>query len=176
MLDMINDQAGSGVTVERVPPPSWASEVLAQAGQADLLVLPRGVRDGRGEYRSADLPAVKTLRAAGVNAGWAHQAPERTFVSEYGAKEEALAISLFVTQALGEASVVEVTRWLLGRVRQLLAGRPPSQDGPRVAVEVARLAVQGDRTDFEWVRIEGTDEERIADAFAPWLRGDPPPR
>jgi hypothetical protein len=120
------------VTVERMPLPTWANGLLATvASQADLLVLPRGVREGRGEYRSFDLPVVKMLRAAGVDAAWAHEGPERTFVAEYGAKEEALAISLFVTQALGEASVVEVARWLLGRIRQMLGGRPPSNSGQR---------------------------------------------
>jgi hypothetical protein len=96
------------VTVESVPLPDWASGVLAEAaGRADVLVLPRAVRDGRGEYRSTDLPVVKALRAAGVDADWAHQGPERTFVSEYGVKEDALVIALFVTQALGEESVVK---------------------------------------------------------------------
>jgi hypothetical protein len=124
ILHMSHDQAGSGVTVESVPLPEWASGVLPEAaGRAAVLVLPRAVRDGRGEYRSADLPVVKVLRAAGVDADWAHQGSERTFVAEYGVKEDALVIGLFVTQALGEESVVEVTRWLLGRIRQMLSPR-----------------------------------------------------
>ena len=164
------------VTVERVSLPAWADDVLAKAAnQADLLVLPRGVREGHGEYRSIDLPVVKILRAAGVDAAWAHQGPERTFDAEYGVKEEALAISLFVTQALGEASVVEVARWLLGRIREMFAGRPAGEGGPKVVVEVARLTMQGDRTDFEWLRVTGKDE-RIVDAVKPLLRGDPPPQ
>lgn len=173
---MIDDQTSSGVTIEQVPPPMWARGVLAKAtGQAELLILPRGVRDGRAEYRSIDLPVVKMLRAAGVDAAWAHRGSERTFEAEYGVKEDALAISLFVTQALGEASVVEVARWLLGRIRYMLGGRPPSKGGPPVVVEVARLTMQGDRTDFEWLRVTGKDE-RIVDAVRPLLRGDPPPR
>ncbi len=173
---MTYDQAVSGATVESVPLPDWASGVLAEAaGRADVVVLPRGVRDGRGEYRSADLPVVKALRAAGINADWAHQGPERTFVAEYGVKEDAFVIGLFVTQALGEESVVVVTRWLLSRIRQMLTGRTPSKDGPPVVVELVRLTVQGDRMDFERLRVTGKDEG-IVNAVAPLLRGDPPPR
>jgi hypothetical protein len=173
---MINDQTRSEVTIDQVLPPTWANDVLAKAtGQAELLILPRGMRDGRGEYRSIDLSVVKMLRAGGVDAAWAHQGPERTFGAEYGVKEDALAISLFVTRALGEASVVEVARWLLGRVRQMLGGRPSSEGGPPVVVEVARLTMQGDRTDFEWLRVTGKDE-RIVEAVRPLLRGDPPPQ
>jgi hypothetical protein len=173
---MISDQTSSEVTIDQVPPPTWASDVLAKAtGQAELLILPRDVRDGRAEYRSIDLPVVKMLRTAGVDAAWAHQGSERTFEAEYGVKEDALAISLFVSRALGEASVVEVARWLLGRVRQMLNGRPASEGDPSVVVEVARLTMQGDRTDFEWLRVEGKDE-RIVEAVRPLLRGDPPPK
>jgi hypothetical protein len=176
MLYMGYDRASSGVTVESVPLPEWASAVLPEAaGRADVLVLPRAVRDGRGEYRSADLPVVKVLRAAGVDADWAHQGPERTFVAEYGVKEDALVIGLFITQALGEESVVEVTRWLLGRIRQMLTGRTPSKDDSPVVIELVRLTVQGDRMDFERLRVTGKDEG-IMNAVAPLLRGDPPPR
>lgn len=174
---MSYDQPSSSVTVESVPLPEWAGSVLPEAaGRADVLVLPRAVRDGRGEYRSTDLPVVKALRAAGVHADWAHQGPERTFVAEYGVKDDALVIGLFVTQALGEESVVEVARWLLGRIRQILAGRTPSKDDPPVTVELVRLTVQGDRMDFERLRVTGKDEERIVNAVAPLLRGDSPPR
>jgi hypothetical protein len=173
---MSYDEASSGATVESVPLPEWASGVLAEAaGWADVLVLPRAVRDGRGEYRPTDLPVVKALRAAGVDADWAHQGPQRTFVAEYGVKEDALVIGLFVTQALGEESVVEVTRWLLGRIRQMLAGRTPTKDGSPVVVELVRLTVQGDRMDFERLRVTGKDEG-IVNAVVPLLRGDPPPR
>jgi hypothetical protein len=170
------DQASSGVTVESVPLPEWASGVLPEAaGRADVLVLPRAVRDGRGEYRSTDLPVVKALRAAGVDADWAHQGTERTFVSEFGVKEDALVVGLFVTQALGEESVVEVARWLLSRIRHMLVRRTPGKDGSPVVVELVRMTVQGDRTEFDWLRVTGKDEG-IVNAVAPLLRGDPPPK
>jgi hypothetical protein len=176
ILHLSYDQTSSGVTVELVPLPEWASGVLREAAsRTDVLVLPRAVRDGRGAYRSADLPVVKLLRAAGVDADWAHQAPDRTFLAEYGVKEDALVIGLFVTQALGQESVVEVTRWLLGRIRQMLTGRTPSKDGPPVVVELVRLTVQGDRLDLERLRVTGKDEG-IVNVVAPLLRGDPPPR
>jgi hypothetical protein len=35
--------------------------------------------------------------------------------------------------------------------------------------------MQGDRTDFLWLRVKGKDE-RIVEAVKPLLRGDPPPR
>jgi hypothetical protein len=177
---MIDDETASGVTVEQVSLPTWAGSVLVEAGgRADLVVLPRAVRDGRGEYRAVDLPVVKALRAAGVNADWAHEAAERTFASEYGAREDALVISLFVAQALGEESVVQVARWLLGRMRQLLARRLSHEGSPSVVVEVARLVVHGDRREIEGLRVTGTGEQgvaAVADAVASLLRGDPPPK
>jgi hypothetical protein len=176
---MIDDQTASSITVERVSLPPWAGSVLVEAGsRADLVVLPQAVRDRRGEYRTVDLPVVKALRAAGVNADWAHEAAERTFTSEYGAREDALAISVFVAQALGEESVVQVARWLLGRVRQLLAGRPPQENGPSVTVEVARLVAHGDRRELEGLRVTGRGEQgvdAVPDIVASLLRGDRPP-
>jgi hypothetical protein len=170
---MNDDEAGVAVIVEQVPVPIWERDLLlARADQADLLVLPRAVRDGRGEYRAADLPAVKALRGADVSVDWAHPASERTFASEFGA-EVAFTIGLFVAQALGEESVVVVARWLLARVRQALAARPQRVEGPRFVVEVARLKVDGNRREIEGLRVIGRDE-RIVDAVASLLRGDPP--
>jgi hypothetical protein len=37
------------------------------------------------------------------------------------------------------------------------------------------MTVQGDRTEFDWLRVTGKDEG-IVNAVAPLLRGDPPPR
>jgi hypothetical protein len=177
---MIDNETASGVTVEQVSLPTWAGSMLVEAGgRADLVVLPRAVRDGRGEYRAVDLPVVKALRAAGVNADWAHEAAERTFASEYGAREDVLVISLFVAQALGEESVVQVARWLLGRMRQLLAGRLSHEGSPSVVVEVARLVVHGGRREIEGLRVTGTGEQgvaAVADTVASLLRGDPPPK
>jgi hypothetical protein len=168
-------EPGAGVIVEQAPVPIWERDLLlARADRADLLVLPRTVRDGRGEYRAADLPAVKALRAADVSVDWAHPTSERTFASEFGA-EVPVAIGLFIAQALGEESVVVVARWLLARVRQALAARPQRVEGSMFVVEVARLKVDGKRREIEGLRVTGSDE-RIVHAAASLLRGDPPPK
>jgi hypothetical protein len=58
------------VVVERVPVPEWASDlILRRSDQADLLILPQRVRDGRGEYGMDDLVGVKALRAASAPTG-----------------------------------------------------------------------------------------------------------
>src|SRR5262249_8805877 len=112
-----NDKGSAGVVVERVGVPEWASDLLLRrAERADVLVLPQRVRDGRGEYGIDDLMGVKELRAAGIRADWAHAEPDdRTFVSEYSA-DVPVFVTLFVAQSLAQEGVVEVARWLLGRV------------------------------------------------------------
>jgi hypothetical protein len=172
---MNDEEIDAGVIVEQVPVPIWERDLLLdKAQQADLVILPRAVRNGRGEYSAADLPAVKALRAADVSVDWAHPASERTFASEFGA-EVAIAIGLFVAQALGEQSVVTVARWLLVRVRQALAARPQRVEGPAFVVKVDRLKVDGNRREIEGLRVTGRDE-RIVDAVASLLRGEPPPK
>lgn len=172
---MKGHETDAGVIVEDAPMPTWERDLLLdRAEQADLLVRPRAIRDGRGEYRAVDLPAVKALRAADVKVDWAHPASERTFASEFGA-EVPVAIGLFVAQALGEHSVVTVARWLLVRVRQALAVRPHGVRGAAFVVEVARLKVDGDRREIEGLRVTGRDE-RIVEAVASLLQWDPPPK
>jgi hypothetical protein len=168
----MNNEAVADVVVEQMPVPIWERDLLlARAEQADLLVLPRAVRDERGEYRVADVPGVKALRAADVSADWAHPASERTFASEFGA-EVAFAIGLFVAHALGEQSVAAVARWLLVRVRQALATRPPGVEAPPFVIEVARIKVDGDRREIEGLRVTGRDE-RIVEAVVALLRETP---
>jgi hypothetical protein len=168
----MSDDAVADVVVEQVPVPTWESDLLlARTEQVDLLVLPRTVRDERGEYRAADVPGVKALRAAGVSIDWAHAAPKRTFASEFGA-EVAFSIGLFVAHALGEQSVAAVARWLLVRVRQALATRPHGEEAPPFVIEVARLKVDGDRREIEGLRVTGRDE-RIVEALVALLRETP---
>jgi hypothetical protein len=169
---MDRDVIGADVTVEHVPVAPWKRDlVLERAQRADLLFLPRAVRDGRGEYRAADLPAVKALRRAGVSVDWAHPESERTFASEFSI-ELAVTIGWFVAQALGEESVQLVAKWLLVRVRHALAVGSPSG---RVVIEVDRLKVDGKRRAIEGLRVTGSDEQKIVDAVVSLLRGDPPP-
>ena len=132
------------VVVERVPVPEWANDLILQRpDQADLLILPQRVRDGRGEYGMDDLVGVKTLRAAGVRADWAHSEPEdRTIASEYSA-DVAVSVVLFVGQSLAQEGVVEAARWLLARVRQALSGRPDRKTSAPVVVQVNRLTLEG---------------------------------
>lgn len=169
----MNHGANADVVTEYVSIPTWKRDfLLANSGRADLLVLPRAVRDGRGEYPAPDLPAVKALRAAGVSIDWAHPAPERTFASEYSA-EVAVVIGLFVAQALGQEAVVQVSKWLLARVQQALAGRSQSMKRSTLVIEVDRLKVVGDRREVEGLRVTGTDERVVAEA-ASLLCGGPP--
>jgi hypothetical protein len=54
------DETDAGVIVEDAPMRTWERDLfLDGAEQADLLVRPRAVWDGRGEYRAIDLPAVR---------------------------------------------------------------------------------------------------------------------
>src|SRR6266700_3133014 len=150
------------VTVERVPVPEWANDlILRRPDQVDLLILPQRVRDGLGEYGMDDLVGVKTLRAAGVRADWAHSEPEdRTVASEYSA-DVAVSVVLFVGQSLAQEGVVEAARWLLARVRQALAGRPDRKTSAPVVVQVNRLTLEGDRREIEGLRVTGHDEQVV---------------
>ena len=161
------------VVVERVEVSAWRRDLLlGGAYDAELLILPVEVRDGRGVYRDDDLPAVKTLRAAGVSVDWAHPASERTFRSDFGADLPA-AIGLFVVQALGEHTVVEVTRYLLMRARQALDHLPRGAERPTFTVNVDRLVEKGDRREINGLRITGSDPEQVVEAVRSVLRRHP---
>jgi hypothetical protein len=164
------------VVVERVPVPKWANELILQRpDQADLLILPQRVRDGRGEYGMDDLVGVKTLRAVGVLADWAHTKPEdRTIASEYSA-DVAVSVVLFVAQSLAQEGVVEVAQWLLTRVRQALIGRPDHKTATAVVVQVNRLALEGNRREIEGLRITGHDEQ-VVEVVTALLQGGPAPK
>jgi hypothetical protein len=171
---MSNGQDGTGVVVERVPVPEWADELLLRRrDQADLLILPARVRDGRGEYRDADLPGVRALHDAGVRIDWAHGEADRTFVSEYGAGEVG-AVAMFVAQALAQESIGEIGRWLLTRVRQALGGHANASKSASFKVKVDRIKIDGTRREIEGFEVTGHDE-RLVDVVKALLRGDPPP-
>lgn len=157
-----NGQDRAGVVVEQVAVPEWASDLLLQEpGRADVLVLPQRVRDGRGEYGIDDLMGVKELRAAGIRADWAHAEPEdRTFVSEYSA-DVPVFVTLFVAQSLAQEGVVEVARWLLGRVRQVLVGRTHHKAAAPIVVQVDRVELKGNRRVIEGLRVTGHDERVV---------------
>jgi hypothetical protein len=157
-----NGQGRAGVVVEQVAVPEWASDLLLhEPGRADVLVLPQRVRDGRGEYGIDDLMGVKELRAAGVRADWAHAEPDdRTFVSEYSA-DVPVFVTLFVAQSLAQEGVVEVARWLLGRVRQVLTGRTDHKAATPIVIEVDRLELEEKRRVIEGLRVTGHDEQVV---------------
>jgi hypothetical protein len=168
-----NGQGSAGVVVEQVAVPEWASDLLLRRpGRADVLVLPQRVRDGRGEYGIDDLMGVKELRAAGIRADWAHAEPEdRTFVSEYSA-DVPVFVTLFVAQSLAQEGVVEVARWLLGRVRQVLTGRTDHKAAAPIVVQVDRLELKGNRRVIEGLRVTGHDE-RVVEVLKTILQGGP---
>lgn len=170
---MDNANSQDVVLVERVEmPTSLRHLLLERADHAEVLILPRALRDSGGEYEAIDIPAVKALRAAGASVDWAHPQHERTFRSEYGADLPA-AIGLFIAQSLGEHTVIEVTRYLLMRMRQLLDNRPRGAAAPTFTVDVDRLVRHGDRWEIEGLRITGTDD-RVIDSVASLLRGELP--
>jgi hypothetical protein len=178
-VDEVNDVTSHDeVVVERVEVPAWRRDLLlAGAHRAELLILPVGVRDGRGVYRDDDLLAVKRLRAAGVSVDWAHPASERTFRSRFGVggvynAALPVAIGLFIMQALAEHSVVEVARYLQMWMRQFLAYRPPGGKPPTFTVNLDRMVEDGDRTEIEGLRITGNDPEQVVEAFRSVLRRD----
>jgi len=166
-------QGRAGVVVEQVAVPQWASDLLLhEPGQADVLVLPQRVRDGRGEYGIDDLMGVKELRAAGIRADWAHAEPEdRTFISEYSA-DVAVFVTLFVAQSLAQEGVVEVARWLLGRVRQVLTGRTDHKAATPLVIEVDRVELEENRRVIEGLRVTGYDE-RVVEVVKTVLQGGP---
>lgn len=167
---MDEDNSEDEVLVERVEvPTSLRHLLLERADHAEVLILPLAMRDGGGEYEAADISAVKALRATGVSVDWAHCESERTFRGEYGADLPA-AIGLFIAQSLGEHSVIEVTRYLLMRMRQLVGYRPRGVAAPTFTVNVDRLVRDGDRWEIQGLRITGTDD-RVIDSVASLLRG-----
>jgi hypothetical protein len=171
---MLNDQGSAGVVVEHVPVPEWAEElILRRQDQADLLILPARVQDGRGEYRDADLPWVRALHAAGVRVDWAHGEADRTFISEYGAGEVG-AVAMFVTQALAQENIAEINRWLLARVRQALGGHTSGSKSASFKVKVNRIKINGTHREIEGLQVTGPDE-RVVDVAMALVRGDPPP-
>jgi hypothetical protein len=165
----------SAVIVEWVQVPEWANDLLLRRGnEAELLILPQRVRDGRGEYRDADLQGVRALHAAGVRVDWAHGESDRTFISEYGAGEVG-AVGMFVAQAFAQENIGEIYRWLLARVRQALGGHRPGPNTAPFVIEVDRIKIEGARREIEGLRVTGHDE-RVVDVAMALVRGEPPPK
>lgn len=171
-----NGHGNTGVVVERVQVPEWANDLLLRRlDQADLLILPERVIDGRGEYGVDDLVGVKALRAAGIRADWAHAEPEdRTFVSEYSA-DVAIFVTLFVAQSLAQEGVVEAARWLLTRVRQALGDRTDRKSATPIVVQVDRLVLEQNRRVIEGMRVTGHDEQ-VVEVVKTLLQGGPAPK
>ncbi len=171
----VNDGQSAAVIVEWVEVPGWASDLLLRRGdEAELLILPQRVRDGRGEYRDADLQGVRALHAAGVRVDWAHGESDRTFISEYGAGEVGT-VGMFVAQALAQENIGEIYRWLLGRVRKALGGHRPGPDTAPFVIEVDRIKIEGTRREIEGLKVTGHDE-RVVDVAMALVRGEPPPK
>jgi hypothetical protein len=171
-----NGQSSAGVVVESVPVPDWANDLLLrESDPADLLILPQRVRDGRGEYGLEDVAGVKTLRAGGIRADWAHAKPDdRTFASEYSA-DVAVFVAVFVAQALAQESVVEVAKWLLARVRHAIADRTDRKTAAPIVVQVDRLKLEGKRRVIEGLRVTGHDEQ-VVEVVMTLLQGGPAPK
>jgi hypothetical protein len=158
--------------VEKVQVPEWADDLLLQrTDEAEILILPRRVKDGRGEYRGADLPGVRDLYASGIRVDWAHEESDRTFISEYSAQEIAT-VGLFVTQTIAQENIGAIYWWLLSRIRQVLSGHLPGQKTPTFVVEVDRVKIEGDRREIEGLRVTGHDE-RVVDVAIALVRGEP---
>ena len=171
----VNNGQSTAVIVEWVQVPEWANDLLLRRrDEAELLVLPQRVRDGRGEYRDADLQGVRALHAAGVRVDWAHGESDRTFISEYGAGEVG-AVGMFVAQALAQENIGEIYRWLLARVRQALGGHRHGPNTAPFVIEVDRVKIEGTRREIEGLRVTGHDE-RVVDVAIALIRGEPPPK
>jgi hypothetical protein len=163
------------VIVEKTEVPEWANDLLLRReDEAELLVLPQRIRNGRGEYRDADLPGVRTLYAAGVRVDWAHGESDRIFISEYGAGEVA-SVGLFVAQTLAQENISEIYRWLLARVRQALSGHLPGPKPAPFVIQVDRVKIDGDRREIEGLKVTGHDE-RVVDVAIALVRGEPFPK
>jgi hypothetical protein len=171
----MNSGRSAAVIVDWVQVPGWANDLLLRRrDEAELLILPQRVRDGRGEYRDADLQGVRALHAAGVRVDWAHEESDRTFISEYGAGEVG-AVGMFVAQALAQESIGEIYRWLLARVRQALGGHRHEPNAAPFVIEVDRVKIEGNRREIEGLRITGHDE-RVVDVAIALIQGEPPPK
>jgi hypothetical protein len=81
-------------------------------------------------------------------------------------------VTLFVAQSLAQEGVVEVARWLLGRVRQVLTGRTDHKAANPIVVQVDRLELEGDRRVIEGLRVTGHDE-RVVEVVKTILQGGP---
>lgn len=171
----VNNGQNAAVIVERVRVPEWANDLLLRRrDEAELLILPQRVRDGRGEYRDADLQGVRALHAAGIRVDWAHGDSDRTFISEYGAGE-VCAVGMFVAQAIAQENIGEIYRWLLTRVRQALGGHRPEPNTAPFVIEVDRVMIEDNRREIEGLRVTGHDE-RVVDVAIALVRGEPPPK
>jgi hypothetical protein len=84
----------------------------------------------------------------------------------------AVFVTLFVTHALADEGVVVVARWLLGRVRQVLTGRPSHKTATPLVIEVDRMELKGSRRVIEGLRVTGHDEQ-VVEVVKTLLQGGP---
>lgn len=158
--------------VEKVQVPGWANDLLLRrAGEADLLILPRRVEAGRGEYQDADLPGVRDLYTSGVRVDWAHAESDRVFISQYSAAHSLATVGMFVAQTIAQENVGAIYWWLLGRFQQAVGGHHPGKEEPPFSIEVDRIIIKGDRREIEGLRVSGRDE-RVIDVAMALVRGE----
>jgi hypothetical protein len=154
-------QEASRPTVEPIAiPADLAVTLLSRRDRADVLLVPRRMDGDTGLYGDADLLTYKLLRATGVSIDWAHDESHRRFISEYSA-EVVFAIALFVGQSLSEEAILTITRYLAGRIRQMLSHGTQGRGEAQLRVEIAHASVDGDRRELDGVRVSGQDGEQV---------------
>lgn len=157
---MTDEQVHDGTGVEIVAveiSPRLAAELFSQPVVSDeLIILPRRVVDGKGEYLVEDVQAMKMLRGSGVTTRLLHAREQRTTIGEFSANE-LIALSVFVTQALGEEAVAMVVQYLLARTRSW------RQRGKSaiLEIEVSRIRLEGDKRVIEGLKIRGEGDQVI---------------
>lgn len=104
----------------------------------DVVILPEAVDGDTGVYRDETLMFAKSLRAVGVDAGYLHDEPNRTWAGRLG---EPILIPVVIALATGVVTSVIGTA-----VCGWLAKTFGAQD---VAVRVVRVSSDGARTLFE---------------------------
>jgi hypothetical protein len=175
-LTDMSGSRGDNVIIERVEVPAWQRDLLLDgAHDAELLILPVEVRDGRGVYRDADLPAVKKLRAAGVNADWAPtprpNGPSGPSTAPISRPRSACS-SCRPSANTAWSRLPGTCRCARGRFLGIDRQVPRPRRSP---FNLDHFVRDGDRLEIEGLRITGSDSEQLGEVVLSVLRGDPPP-